>query len=165
MEPHVNSQASNNTESVNNPQRFRHPTEEESNMSFNRVFKHAGIGTTDENGVWHPPGAVPFDTNRDKKYRSPDRDKVLKRARAYVTKMDPAISGEGGHGKTFRVACELVIGFGLSTFESMEIMREYNQRCQPLWSEKELLHKVDQAKKKPGNRGHRLDWKETESIR
>ncbi len=32
-----------------------------------------------------------------------------------------------------------VIGFGLSEDEALEILREYNQRCQPPWTEAELV--------------------------
>ena len=37
---------------------------------------------------------------------------VIERARRYIAKCLPAISGQGGHDATFHVACVLVHGFG-----------------------------------------------------
>jgi hypothetical protein len=71
--------------------------------------------------------------------------------------MPPAVSGQGGHNATFRVACVLVIGFGLSVSEALPILRDYNLGCRPPWSEAELLHKLQDASNLPGRRGHLLD--------
>lgn len=79
---------------------------------------------------------------------------VFERARKYLAKMPPAISGQDGHGRTFRVACVLVIGFDLPEAAAMTLMHEFNQTCQPQWNEKELLHKVRCAAKQPGERGY-----------
>jgi primase-polymerase (primpol)-like protein len=38
---------------------------------------------------------------------------VVERARKYVAKLPPAISGQGGHNATFHAACVLVLGFCL----------------------------------------------------
>lgn len=56
-----------------------------------------------------------------------------------------AVSGQGGHDVTFGVACALVWGFGLSPEEAMPIMQQYNGRCSPPWSERELWHKLRSA--------------------
>jgi hypothetical protein len=66
------------------------------------------------------------------------------RARAYVEKMPDAISGKDGSGATFAVACRLV-EFGLSWDDAWALLLEYNLRCQPQWSERELRHKLDDA--------------------
>lgn len=81
-------------------------------------------------------------------------DAVFERARKYVAKMPPAVSGQDGHGRTFHVACVLVLGFALPEASVMAIMNEYNATCSPPWSEKELLHKVRSAFKQPGERGY-----------
>jgi hypothetical protein len=66
------------------------------------------------------------------------------------------VSGSGGHNATFAVASTLVHGFGLSIGEAMPIMQEYNARCTPAWSERDLDYKLRSADKashdKP--RGH-----------
>jgi hypothetical protein len=81
-------------------------------------------------------------------------DAVVERARRYVAKMPAAVSGASGHNQTFSVACRLVKGFGLSKPQAMDVLREYNQRCEPPWSEHELQHKVDDAEKQPGEVGY-----------
>lgn len=84
---------------------------------------------------------------------SANHDDVVERARKYVEKMPPAISGKGGHNQTFRVACVLMIEFGLDKSDAMQILREYNRRCEPPWSAEELQHKIDSAAEHPGERG------------
>lgn len=68
----------------------------------------------------------------------------IDRARAYVAAIPGAVSGAGGHDQTFSVVCSLV-RFGLSPDEAWPLLLEYNQRCQPQWSERELRHKLDDA--------------------
>ena len=71
---------------------------------------------------------------------------AFERARRYIGKMDAAVSGQGGHLATFAVARKLVQDFGLTDHESWSLLLEYNQRCKPAWSEKELRHKLESAK-------------------
>ncbi len=68
----------------------------------------------------------------------------VERARVYVAAIPGAVSGAGGHDATFAVACKLV-EFGLSPDDVWRLLLEYNQRCQPQWSERELRHKLDDA--------------------
>lgn len=84
--------------------------------------------------------------------------KPIDRARAYVAKMPPAISGQGGHNRTFHVACVLVQGFALGEDEAWPLLQEYNLRCDPEWSETELRHKLQDAQQAPSTkeRGHLL---------
>ena len=71
----------------------------------------------------------------------------LEAARAYLCKLAPAISGAGGHDATFRAACWLV-RFGLGEGETMMLIREWNEtHCKPLWTEKELMHKIKDARR------------------
>ncbi len=71
---------------------------------------------------------------------------VLQRARAYLARCAPAVAGQGGHNQTFRVACKLVRGFDLDEDTALALLvSEYNPRCVPAWSEKELRHKVREA--------------------
>lgn len=72
---------------------------------------------------------------------------IIESARNYVAKMDPAVSGSGGHNATFHVASILVNGFGLSLADARPLLQEYNQRCSPPWSERELEHKLQSAEK------------------
>lgn len=77
----------------------------------------------------------------------------------YVANVPPAISGSGGHNQTFTLACALVNGFGLSRDDALFCLQGWNVKCQPPWSESELLHKIESAEKashsKP--RGHLIN--------
>src|SRR5262245_60410894 len=83
---------------------------------------------------------------------------VIDRARAYLSAMPPAIAGQNGHGQTFVAACALVNGFALESETALALLQEYNSRCVPPWSERELPHKITSAvhaaHRKP--RGHLL---------
>ena len=73
---------------------------------------------------------------------------LVARARAYLAAMPAAISGQGGHVATLKAAVALVVGFLLNDADALAIMREdYNPRCVPPWSRKELQHKVAEARK------------------
>lgn len=77
---------------------------------------------------------------------------VVERARKYVSKMPPAVSGERGHDRTFHVACVLVLGFGLTEQEAFWVIAEWNQSCRPPWSDHDLNRKLAQANKRAGER-------------
>ena len=82
-----------------------------------------------------------------------DHNRLLRRASAYLGAMPAAISGQGGHKATYAAATVLVHGFDLTEAEAFDLLRDkFNPRCQPAWSDKELLHKVTDAANKP----HRL---------
>jgi predicted P-loop ATPase len=69
-----------------------------------------------------------------------------RRAAAYLRTMDPAISGSGGHSALFRAAVALVRGFDIQPQEALSMLAtDYNPRCQPPWSKREIEHKVSQA--------------------
>ena len=69
--------------------------------------------------------------------------------RSYLDKLPPAVSGAGGHPATFRAACECV-RFGLGDADALALLLEYNRRCSPPWAEKELAHKLTDARRKAG---------------
>jgi hypothetical protein len=70
---------------------------------------------------------------------------LITRARAYISRMDPAISGAGGHDATFKVAVSLVKGFDLAPEQALGLMEEWNATCAPPWSTSELMHKLRSA--------------------
>ncbi|MCX6902814.1 MAG: hypothetical protein NTW03_04935, partial [Verrucomicrobia bacterium] len=73
---------------------------------------------------------------------------TIDRARSYLAKMPPAISGQGGHAATFNAACRLV-EFGLGFETALPLLAEWNQsHCQPQWTDKELGHKLTDAFKR-----------------
>ena len=78
--------------------------------------------------------------------RSQPIDQAARRASAYLAKLPGAVSGERGHEATWTAALAIVRGFRLSEPESLALLlSEYNPRCTPPWSEKELAHKVASA--------------------
>ena len=84
---------------------------------------------------------------------------VIFRAFSYVAAMPPAIAGSRGHDAAFAVALALRHGFALSKAQAQPIIQEFNARCEPPWSEKELEHKLDSAGKvtrHPKPRGYLL---------
>jgi putative DNA primase/helicase len=62
-----------------------------------------------------------------------------------VVRCRPAIEGQDGDRKTFKVARIIFHDYGLSEEEGRPILDEYNERCQPPWDEKALQHKIDIA--------------------
>ena len=71
---------------------------------------------------------------------------IIERARRYVAKCPPAISGQGGHDATFHVAAVLVHGFDLSEGDALMLMQGWNASCSPPWAEADLIHKIKSAR-------------------
>ena len=78
---------------------------------------------------------------------TPDRDRRLERARAYLAKVPGAIEGQGGDQATFVVACKLVRGFDLSDADAFDLLSEWNAGCVPPWSASDLRDKIAGARK------------------
>jgi hypothetical protein len=72
---------------------------------------------------------------------------ALEQARRYFARVPPAIEGCGGDHHTFVQACRVIRDFGLSESEAYDVLREWNQRCVPPWSERELFAKLQGALK------------------
>ena len=70
---------------------------------------------------------------------------TAERISRYIGKIPGAVSGNGGHAQTFKVAMVLFNGFGCSEAETLEWLRHYNSKCEPPWSEAELRHKARSA--------------------
>lgn len=71
------------------------------------------------------------------------------RAVRYIDRMPPAISGSGGHGACWSVARKLAQDFGFDEATTFRLLwTEYNRRCTPPWTEKELRHKAHDAVEK-----------------
>lgn len=76
-------------------------------------------------------------------------DVLVRRARAWLACVEGAISGRNGHSRTFRVACKLTHafpqGFGLNFEQAWPLIKEWNEQCEPPWSDPELTHKLTDA--------------------
>lgn len=105
-----------------------------------------------------PPSMPPSQPSKPPTSRA-DHPDAFERCRRYVETIPPAIDGQGGSNPTLQVACEC-FRFGLTESEADQILNEYNLRCQPAWSARELAHKRDDALKKvkaAGEVGKMLD--------
>jgi hypothetical protein len=69
------------------------------------------------------------------------------RARRYLEALPPAVAGEHGDLHTFRVCCRLVRGFALSDDDAVSVLAEWNVRCRPPWSDRDLMDKVSRARR------------------
>jgi Bifunctional DNA primase/polymerase, N-terminal len=74
-------------------------------------------------------------------------ERLVRRARAYVDNVPPAIQGQGGDIHTFQLACKLRRGFGLSETDAFELLRTWNRSCVPAWTDRELEEKIRSAGK------------------
>lgn len=88
---------------------------------------------------------------------TPDvEEERVKRARAYIAKMGPAVQGDGGDQHTFKVASVLVRDFDLDDDRALPLFQEWNETCRPQWSEEDLETKLVNAraysKKDAGNK-------------
>jgi hypothetical protein len=74
------------------------------------------------------------------------REDAYMRARFYLEALPPAIAGEHGDIHTFRVCCRLVRGFALSDADAASVLADWNARCRPPWTDRELMAKVSRAR-------------------
>ncbi|MEP6934172.1 MAG: hypothetical protein ABI988_09575 [Nitrospirota bacterium] len=79
--------------------------------------------------------------------RYPNGLDVVERVRRYLMRVVPAVTGQHGDLHTFRVYCRVVRGFDLSDHDALCALREWNARCQPPWSNRELLAKIADARR------------------
>jgi hypothetical protein len=111
--------------------------------------------TNASQGEWAGRGDLPED----------EYDRVVERARRYVAKIHGAVSGQGGHNRTFHVACVLVRDFMLDRHDARDIISEWNATCVPPWTAKELEHKLDGAEAASGPMGKKLDgWGDAGTV-
>lgn len=76
---------------------------------------------------------------------APTSADVVERARKYLARCEPAISGSGGHTTTFLVAQKLVRGFELDEGTALALLAEWNTNCKPPWSKRDLARKIKEA--------------------
>jgi hypothetical protein len=72
---------------------------------------------------------------------------TVERARRYLERIEPAIEGQHGDLHTFRVCCRVVRGFALSNDDALTALKDWNSRCEPPWSERELGDKINRARR------------------
>lgn len=80
----------------------------------------------------------------------------VKAAAAYLAKVPPAISGQGGHSRLYHAAGVLIDGFALSIDDALPLLQTWNVTCQPPWSDADLERKLLEAEKNLGRSGKLL---------
>ena len=70
---------------------------------------------------------------------------VEERARKYARTMAPSVAGSGGHTAAFTAAQKIARGFDLPADAAFRVLDEWNDRCDPPWSEDDLRRKVVEA--------------------
>lgn len=86
-------------------------------------------------------------TTRHTRSARPQGAGRVDRARAFLRRVEPAITGQHGDRQTFRLCCRIVRGFALSDEEAMQALVGWNARCDPPWTEGELRQKVANARR------------------
>ena len=96
--------------------------------------------------VVRPTGIVPEDAR-------------VRRASKYLAKCAPGVAGSHGHTATFNAVAHVMIGFDLDADTAYNLIAsEFNPRCDPPWSERELRHKIESVAKTCARpRGYLLD--------
>ncbi len=74
----------------------------------------------------------------------------ITRARAWLAKVDPPIKGVRWGGKMFYACSWVLRKFNLTVNEAWPLILEFNERAEPKFTEKELIHKLTDAAKKAG---------------
>lgn len=118
--------------------------------------------TVDGRYEWLGPGLIPISqlpvanigwTRERVKKRvvpvvaSEDLDFMERRALAWLNKVPGAISGQGGHNATMRVAGKLIQYFQLDLGRAFRCLKIWNEKCEPCWEDKDLEHKLLDAQK------------------
>ena len=92
------------------------------------------------------PSREPRATAHERRVAGALNDRV-NRARRFLESVEPAIAGKHGDLRTFRICCRVVRGFDLSDDEAISVLQAWNARCDPPWPERELLEKVQNARR------------------
>ena len=66
-------------------------------------------------------------------------------ARKWLKRQAPALDGQGGNRRTYDVACAVARGHDLTEDEALTAMRDWNQMCQPPWSDDDLRDVIRHA--------------------
>lgn len=105
------------------------------------------------NEVRHQPVAFPAPPEPPPSKPMPPHEKrrtsldVVERARRYLARVEPAMAGQHGDVHTYRVCCRITRGFALDDQDAFRVLDEWNARCVPPWSERELSAKISHARK------------------
>ena len=107
-----------------------------------RVFTLDGEPCVELPDLPPPPDPPPRDAPDAEAVAAIPRAERITRAERWLADWAPAIQGEGGRTHTFATAAHLARGFALSDDDAFVLLREWNERCDPPWSEDELHERL-----------------------
>jgi hypothetical protein len=113
-------------------------------MPFLVTIDYGDINRSFEPADFPTPSPVP---TRAPLRLPPTTLKAIDRARQYIAAIPPAVSGQRGDIHTFRTCCRVVRGFALADDEALDVLRDWNSRCEPPWSDRELADKLSRARR------------------
>jgi len=87
-------------------------------------------------------GQKKYTTPSDKIPDAPDLN--VENARLWLAPQPPAIQGQAGDMRTYAIGCKLR-DLGVSEQQALELMMEWNDRCDPPWGHNDLATKVKNA--------------------
>jgi P4 family phage/plasmid primase-like protien len=77
-----------------------------------------------------------------------ERSRIVYRAKKYIENFDHSVQGNHGSDPMFSVCLALYKGFLLTEDEGWPLVENYNRiKCSPQWSDAEIRHKIDSARK------------------
>lgn len=71
---------------------------------------------------------------------------IFQAAQNWMEKYDPAVSGQHGHGTMLRF-CEVAFMFGLTEPLTLQVINDYNAKCEPPFEGDEFNHKINEGRK------------------
>lgn len=83
---------------------------------------------------------------------------IEERARRYIAKLPPGVSGSNRHSATFHAAFILTHGFALPDDVAWSILAEFNARCDPPSDERKLRHRFMRAKSAADTDARKRGW-------
>ena len=92
------------------------------------------------------PRPSPCDAVHERRVSGALHDRV-NRALRFLQSVEPAVAGNHGDLRTFRICCRVVRGFDLSDEEAISVLQTWNAKCEPPWLERQLLEKVQNARR------------------
>lgn len=74
------------------------------------------------------------------------KQNAYNQAKSYIRNVPGAVQGAGGDHFTYVLACRMVRGFDLGDDRALDLLLEWNEKCSPAWTERELAEKVKHAR-------------------
>ena len=112
------------------------------------LFDPTWIGSASPRDAGSPADLIATDLTADAR---------MWQAREWLRRQPPAVEGSGGDQHTFIVCCGVLRDHDLTPEQALDVLRDWNAKCEPPWSERELKAKLQNAEQYgQGPRGSKL---------